>query len=106
MIISCVAAEKYIFDVYIITCDDLHLIDAQIVVNPHFLRLDLIYGLRSMQTCFLNCSNDIKNSGSGRFLMWLAKRNLDSKNYLGLEIRKKVWGQIPWLSNPVENSCD
>ena len=54
--------RKYIFDVYIITCDDLHLIDAQIVVNPHFLRLDLIYGLRSMQTCFLNCSNDIKNS--------------------------------------------
>ncbi|CAL5323306.1 unnamed protein product [Camellia sinensis] len=38
---------------------------------------------------------------SGRFLMWLAKRNLDSKNYLGLEIRKKVWGQIPWLSNPL-----
>ncbi|KAI8021599.1 tRNA (guanine-N(7)-)-methyltransferase [Camellia lanceoleosa] len=29
-------------------------------------------------------------SGSGRFLMWLAKRNLDSKNYLGLEIRKKL----------------
>ncbi|KAL7258396.1 hypothetical protein ACSBR1_004511 [Camellia fascicularis] len=27
---------------------------------------------------------------SGRFLMWLAKRNLDSKNYLGLEIRKKL----------------
>lgn len=29
--------------------------------------------------------------GSGRFLLWLAKRNSDSKNYLGLEIRKKVW---------------
>lgn len=29
-------------------------------------------------------------AGSGRFLMWLAKRNLNSKNYLGLEIRKKV----------------
>ncbi|KAL8092053.1 uncharacterized protein LOC141690362 isoform X2 [Apium graveolens] len=29
-------------------------------------------------------------SGSGRFLMWLAKRNLHSKNYLGLEIRKKL----------------
>ncbi|KAI8031405.1 hypothetical protein LOK49_LG01G00694 [Camellia lanceoleosa] len=43
---------------------------------------------------------------SGRFLIWLAKRNLDSKNYLGLEIRKKVWGHIPWLSNPIENSSD
>ncbi|KAH7525207.1 hypothetical protein FEM48_Zijuj06G0200500 [Ziziphus jujuba var. spinosa] len=29
-------------------------------------------------------------SGSGRFLIWLAKRNLDSKNYLGLEIRQKL----------------
>ncbi|XP_076897225.1 uncharacterized protein LOC143550473 [Bidens hawaiensis] len=29
-------------------------------------------------------------SGSGRFLMWLAKRNPGSKNYLGLEIRKKL----------------
>ncbi|XP_076919792.1 uncharacterized protein LOC143580732 [Bidens hawaiensis] len=28
--------------------------------------------------------------GSGRFLMWLAKRNPGSKNYLGLEIRKKL----------------
>lgn len=28
--------------------------------------------------------------GSGRFLMWLAKRNPGSKNYLGLEIRQKV----------------
>lgn len=29
-------------------------------------------------------------SGSGRFLMWLAKRNVDSRNYLGLEIRQKL----------------
>ncbi|KAI7755140.1 hypothetical protein M8C21_026010 [Ambrosia artemisiifolia] len=29
-------------------------------------------------------------SGSGRFLMWLAKKNPGSKNYLGLEIRKKL----------------
>ncbi|XP_059599175.1 uncharacterized protein LOC100266146 isoform X4 [Vitis vinifera] len=29
-------------------------------------------------------------SGSGRFLMWLAKRNPDSQNYLGLEIRQKL----------------
>ncbi|XP_059649035.1 uncharacterized protein LOC132294990 [Cornus florida] len=29
-------------------------------------------------------------SGSGRFLMWLAKRNPDTKNYLGLEIRQKL----------------
>lgn len=28
--------------------------------------------------------------GSGRFLMWLAKRNDSSKNYLGLEIRQKL----------------
>lgn len=31
-----------------------------------------------------------KFPGSGRFLMWLAKRNPDSQNYLGLEIRQKV----------------
>ncbi|KAI3681178.1 hypothetical protein L6452_35963 [Arctium lappa] len=29
-------------------------------------------------------------SGSGRFLMWLAKRNPGSKNYMGLDIRKKL----------------
>ncbi|KAF3447560.1 hypothetical protein FNV43_RR12747 [Rhamnella rubrinervis] len=29
-------------------------------------------------------------SGSGRFLMWLAKRNLDARNFLGLEIREKL----------------
>ncbi|KAJ0797368.1 putative tRNA (guanine(46)-N(7))-methyltransferase [Helianthus annuus] len=29
-------------------------------------------------------------SGSGRFLMWLAKKNPGSKNYMGLEIRKKL----------------
>lgn len=29
-------------------------------------------------------------SGSGRFLMWLARRNPDSQNYLGLEIRQKL----------------
>ncbi|KAA3473039.1 tRNA (guanine-N(7)-)-methyltransferase-like [Gossypium australe] len=29
-------------------------------------------------------------SGSGRFLLWLAKQNPDSKNYLGLEIRAKL----------------
>ncbi|KAL5560807.1 hypothetical protein UlMin_037018 [Ulmus minor] len=29
--------------------------------------------------------------GSGRFLIWLAKRNLGVKTYLGLEIRHKVW---------------
>lgn len=29
-------------------------------------------------------------SGSGRFLMWLAKRNPEVKNYLGLEIRQKL----------------
>lgn len=28
--------------------------------------------------------------GSGRFLLWLAKRNPSSNNYLGLEIRKKL----------------
>ncbi|KAJ4721400.1 tRNA (Guanine-N(7)-)-methyltransferase [Melia azedarach] len=29
-------------------------------------------------------------SGSGRFLIWLARRNPDSSNYLGLEIRQKL----------------
>ncbi|KAG8647966.1 tRNA (guanine-N(7)-)-methyltransferase isoform X2 [Manihot esculenta] len=29
-------------------------------------------------------------SGSGRFLIWLAKRSPDSANYLGLEIRQKL----------------
>ncbi|KAI3800664.1 hypothetical protein L1987_28758 [Smallanthus sonchifolius] len=44
-------------------------------------------------------------SGSGRFLMWLAKRNPGSKNYMGLEIRKKLvtraetWAKELALSN-------
>ncbi|KAL0547925.1 hypothetical protein IC582_012364 [Cucumis melo] len=29
-------------------------------------------------------------SGSGRFLLWLAKRHLESRNFLGLEIRQKL----------------
>ncbi|KAG2300281.1 hypothetical protein Bca52824_036753 [Brassica carinata] len=29
-------------------------------------------------------------SGSGRFLLWLAKKNAESGNYLGLEIRQKL----------------
>nr|XP_043621483.1 tRNA (guanine-N(7)-)-methyltransferase [Erigeron canadensis] len=43
--------------------------------------------------------------GSGRFLMWLAKRNPGSKNYMGLEIRKKLvtraetWAKELALSN-------
>lgn len=50
-------------------------------------------------------SNSWRNTGSGRFLMWLAKRNPNSKNYLGLEIRRKVWQQIPCMaSNPLEKS--
>ncbi|XWS64957.1 hypothetical protein CRYUN_Cryun05aG0048800 [Craigia yunnanensis] len=44
-------------------------------------------------------------SGSGRFLIWLAKQNPDSQNYLGLEIRAKLvkrvefWVQELALSN-------
>lgn len=30
-------------------------------------------------------------AGSGRFLLWLAKTKPDSRNYLGLEIRRRVW---------------
>ncbi|XP_028126271.1 uncharacterized protein LOC114323010 [Camellia sinensis] len=45
-------------------------------------------GSQSMLIDILSCI--FPEAGSGRFLMWLAKRNLDSKNYLGLEIRKKL----------------
>ncbi|XVE90320.1 hypothetical protein DITRI_Ditri20bG0068100 [Diplodiscus trichospermus] len=44
-------------------------------------------------------------SGSGRFLIWLAKKNPDSQNYLGLEIRAKLvkraefWAKELALSN-------
>ncbi|XP_058205552.1 uncharacterized protein LOC131319353 isoform X2 [Rhododendron vialii] len=42
-------------------------------------------------------------SGSGRFLMWLAKRNLersqDPKNYLGLEIRQKLVMRAEYWAN-------
>ncbi|GFY90421.1 tRNA (guanine-N-7) methyltransferase [Actinidia rufa] len=38
-------------------------------------------------------------SGSGRFLMWLAKRNLDSMNYLGLEIRQKLVKRANYWAN-------
>ncbi|KAF7149107.1 hypothetical protein RHSIM_Rhsim03G0068300 [Rhododendron simsii] len=51
-------------------------------------------------------SSIIEIPGSGRFLMWLAKRNLersqDPKNYLGLEIRQKVWEQFPLLVKRAE----
>ncbi|XP_022146903.1 uncharacterized protein LOC111015991 [Momordica charantia] len=44
-------------------------------------------------------------SGSGRFLLWLAKRHLDMRNFLGLEIRHKlvkradIWVKELGLSN-------
>ncbi|KAH7849634.1 hypothetical protein Vadar_020716 [Vaccinium darrowii] len=42
-------------------------------------------------------------SGSGRFLMWLAKRNLernqDPKNYLGVEIRQKLVKRAEYWAN-------
>ncbi|XAR63357.1 tRNA (guanine(46)-N(7))-methyltransferase [Bertholletia excelsa] len=41
------------------------------------------------EDCTLPLMVDI-GSGSGRFLMWLAKRNLESRNFLGLEIRQKL----------------
>lgn len=37
--------------------------------------------------------------GSGRFLMWLAKRNPSSKNYLGLEIRRKLAERANYWAN-------
>nr|GEU51323.1 tRNA (guanine-N(7)-)-methyltransferase-like isoform X2 [Tanacetum cinerariifolium]GEW95704.1 tRNA (guanine-N(7)-)-methyltransferase-like isoform X2 [Tanacetum cinerariifolium] len=46
-----------------------------------------------------------QHHGSGRFLMWLAKRNPGSKNYMGLEIREKLvtcaktWAKELALSN-------
>ncbi|OIT20296.1 PREDICTED: uncharacterized protein LOC109220380 isoform X2 [Nicotiana attenuata] len=41
-------------------------------------------------------------TGSGRFLMWLAKRNSSSKNFLGLEIRPKVFIQSDVLDVAVD----
>ncbi|CAN4126093.1 unnamed protein product [Withania somnifera] len=38
-------------------------------------------------------------SGSGRFLMWLAKRNSSSMNYLGLEIRPKLVTRAEYWAN-------
>ncbi|XP_021282613.1 uncharacterized protein LOC110415321 isoform X3 [Herrania umbratica] len=49
--------------------------------------------------------------GSGRFLMWLAKQNPDSQNYLGLEIRAKLvkravfWVKELALSNIFKLCC-
>ncbi|XP_074263108.1 uncharacterized protein LOC141585929 isoform X2 [Silene latifolia] len=39
--------------------------------------------------CSLPLTVDV-GCGSGRFLLWLAKKNIDSRNYLGLEIREKL----------------
>ncbi|XP_015065563.1 uncharacterized protein LOC107010796 [Solanum pennellii] len=38
-------------------------------------------------------------SGSGRFLMWLAKRNSSSMNYLGLEIRPRLVARAEYWIN-------
>lgn len=50
-----------------------------------------VIGDRNFYLMLTHTSNGFENSpGSGRFLIWLARRNPDSGNYLGLEIRQKV----------------
>lgn len=45
-------------------------------------------------------------TGSGRFLLWLAKKNAESGNYLGLEIRQKVcfFELLLTVSNSLDHS--
>lgn len=49
---------------------------------------------RTIKQSFEYLINIQTMSGSGRFLMWLAKRTPKVRNYLGLEIRQKVRKQF------------
>lgn len=63
-----------------------------------------VIGDRNVYLMLTYISNFEKPPGSGRFLIWLARRNPDSGNYLGLEIRQKVWESTPWItSSSLEN---
>ncbi|PNX55666.1 tRNA (guanine-N(7))-methyltransferase-like protein, partial [Trifolium pratense] len=44
-------------------------------------------------------------SGSGRFLMWLAKRTPKVRNYLGLEIRQRVRNNFLFVAFCFERPC-
>ncbi|KAI8025899.1 hypothetical protein LOK49_LG02G01669 [Camellia lanceoleosa] len=62
------------------------------MLSTQFLKTRLIESdsFRNLSECEVKeLTSSSLLDGSGRFLMWLAKRNLDLKNYLGLEIRKK-----------------
>lgn len=57
-----------------------------------FFTLEYIFLCGISTLLFVDCHLEkiMKISGSGRFLIWLAKRSSRLRNYLGLEIRPKV----------------
>ncbi|KAI3709830.1 hypothetical protein L2E82_39597 [Cichorium intybus] len=91
-----------------IVCEELGALRVRQHVNPLSSTLSIPVEVPDWNDVFedpkLPLVMDI-GSGSGRFLMWLAKRNSGSKNYMGLEIRKKLvtraetWAKELDLSN-------
>ncbi|KAI3495603.1 hypothetical protein L1887_37948 [Cichorium endivia] len=91
-----------------IVCEELGAIRVRQHVNPLSSTLSIPVEVPDWNDVFedpkLPLVVDI-GCGSGRFLMWLAKRNSGSKNYMGLEIRKKLvtraetWAKELDLSN-------
>ncbi|KAJ0762273.1 putative tRNA (guanine-N-7) methyltransferase, Trmb type [Helianthus annuus] len=76
-----------------IVCEELGALRVRQHVNPLSASLSIPVEVPNWEDVFedpkLPLVVDI-GSGSGRFLMWLAKKNPGSKNYMGLEIRKKL----------------
>ncbi|KAM0003501.1 putative tRNA (guanine(46)-N(7))-methyltransferase [Helianthus debilis subsp. tardiflorus] len=76
-----------------IVCEELGALRVRQHVNPLSASLSIPVEVPNWEDVFedpkLPLVVDI-GSGSGRFLMWLAKKNPRSKNYMGLEIRKKL----------------
>ncbi|KAK1420296.1 hypothetical protein QVD17_21777 [Tagetes erecta] len=91
-----------------IVCEELGVVRVRQHVNPLSSSLSVPVEVPKWEDVFedpkLPLVVDI-GCGSGRFLMWLAKRNPGSKNYMGLEIRKKLvtraekWAEELALSN-------
>ncbi|KAD3068980.1 hypothetical protein E3N88_36860 [Mikania micrantha] len=91
-----------------IVCEELGALRVRQHVNPLSSCLSVPVEVPNWEDVFENPKLPLVvdiGSGSGRFLMWLAKKNPGSKNYMGLEIRKKLvtraekWAKELALSN-------
>ncbi|XP_021735573.1 uncharacterized protein LOC110702195 [Chenopodium quinoa] len=91
-----------------INCEEVGNIRVRQHVNPLSTALSVPAEVPDWNDVFKDSSLPLMvdiGCGSGRFLLWLAKRNIGSNNYLGLEIRKKLvkrsnfWAKELSLSN-------